>query len=80
MTRMKLNKYIFLFLIILLVAVSSQPCFAQLPPPPPPPPTGPPCWPPPCVPVNSGLIYALGAALLFGVYAIYKSVKSRKAA
>ncbi len=76
---MKLNKYIFLFLIILLVAVSSQPCFAQLPPPPPPPP-GPPCWPPPCIPVNSGLIYALGAALLFGVYAIYKSVKSRKAA
>ena len=76
---MKLNKYIFLFLIILLVAVSSQPSFAQLPPPPPPPP-GPPCWPPPCIPVNSGLIYALGAALLFGVYAIYKSVKSRKAA
>lgn len=77
---MKLNKYLFLFIVILLIAVSSQPIYAQLPPPPPPPPTGPPCWPPPCVPVNGGLIYALSAALLFGVYAIYKSVKSRKSA
>ena len=46
-------------------------------PPPPPPPDGPPCWPPPCVPVNGGVIYAIGAAVLFGAYALYKSFRSR---
>lgn len=51
---------------------------AQLPPPPPPPPGDPPCWPPPCVPVDGGIIVALGAAAVFGGKKIYNSLKSGK--
>ncbi len=73
---MKLNKYFLLTLTILLVIIGIQTGHAQ-PPPPPPPPTGPPCWPPPCIPVNGGMFYAIGAAVLFGAYALYKSFRSR---
>ncbi|HET6990746.1 MAG TPA: hypothetical protein VFJ43_05455 [Bacteroidia bacterium] len=75
---MKLNKYFLLAATILLVLIGIQTGHAQ-PPPPPPPSGGPPCWPPPCVPVNGGIIYAVGAAVLFGAYALYKSFRSRVA-
>jgi hypothetical protein len=76
---MKMNKYFLLAATILLVLVGIQTGHAQ-PPPPPPPTGGPPCWPPPCVPVNGGVIYAIGAAVLFGAYTLIKSLRSRRAA
>ena len=48
------------------------------PPPPPPPPGDPPCWPPPCIPVDGGIVFALGAAAVFGGKKIYNSLKSGK--
>ena len=74
---MKLKKYFFLSLVVVLVLIGTQTANAQLPPPPPT--GGPPCWPPPCIPVNGGVIYAIGAAVLFGAYALYKSIRSRVA-
>lgn len=76
---MKLNKYSILFVTILLTIVGIQTSHAQ-PPPPPPPGNGPPCWPPPCVPVDNGIIFAIAAAVVFGAYFLYRSVKLRTAA
>lgn len=75
---MKMNKYFLLIATILLVVIGIQTGHAQ-PPPPPPPTGGPPCWPPPCIPVNGGIIYAVGAAILFGAYALIKSLRSHTA-
>lgn len=50
----------------------------QLPPPPPPPGPGPPCWPPPCIPVDGGILFAVGAAAIFGGKKLYNSLKSGK--
>ena len=72
---MKVNKaFIFLF-VVFIVLVSVQTAHAQ--PPPPPPADTPPCWPPPCVPVNGGLIYAVGAAMIFGGLMIYRNLRLR---
>jgi hypothetical protein len=43
---------------------------------PPPPEGGPPCWPPPCVPVDGGITLAIGAAAIFGGKKIYTSFKN----
>lgn len=47
-------------------------------PPPPPPPESPPCWPPPCIPVDGGIIFAIGAAAAFGGKKLYNSFKNNK--
>jgi hypothetical protein len=74
---MKLNKYILLSTVILLMVLGIQTGHAQ--PPPPPPPSGPPCWPPPCIPVNGGILYAVIAAVAFGAYTLFRSMKLRTA-
>ena len=48
------------------------------PPPPPPPPGDPPCWPPPCIPVDGGILFAVGAAAVFGGKKLYNSLRSNK--
>jgi hypothetical protein len=53
-----------------LVAVS----FAG-PPPPPPPNSGPPCWPPPCIPIDGGITLLMAAGAAFGAKKIYDSRK-----
>ncbi|GAB4140594.1 MAG: hypothetical protein Fur0041_15740 [Bacteroidia bacterium] len=67
------NKYYFaltvLFLLVTVLTIQAQP-------PPPPPPTGPPCWPPPCVPVDGGITIAIGAAVAFGGKKLYDSFRS----
>ncbi|MBS1646711.1 MAG: hypothetical protein JST67_05170 [Bacteroidetes bacterium] len=50
---------------------------------PPPPPIGgghgnPPCWPPPCVPIDSGLVFLIAAAALYGGYMLYRAQKKQK--
>ena len=45
----------------------------------PPPPTGPPCWPPPCVPIDGGVSYLVFAGILLGTITLYFSNKKRLA-
>jgi hypothetical protein len=73
---MKINKYFVLVAVILLMIVGIQTGHAQ-PPPPPPPTNGPPCWPPPCIPVDNGILFAVLAAVLFGAVTLYKSFRTR---
>ena len=46
---------------------------------PPPPPTGttggPACWPPPCVPIDNGIIFLVAAGALYGAKKMYDSRK-----
>ncbi len=54
--------------------------FAQ--PGPPGPPGGggtPPCWPPPCIPVDKGISVLIIAGLLLGAYKVYSSSKQKEA-
>lgn len=74
---MKVNKKLLLALTALLVLTAIQTSHAQ--PPPPPPTDTPPCWPPPCVPVDNGIIFAITGAVLFGAFFIYRSYKLRTA-
>jgi hypothetical protein len=46
--------------------------------PPPPPTGGPGCWPPPCVPVDNGLIFLMVAGLLFGAKKFYDLRRSSR--
>lgn len=65
---------------VVLLVLFSIPIGIQLglsQPPPPPPPNGPPCWPPPCVPVDGGILAAVGAAALFGGKKLIERVKSK---
>ena len=45
-----------------------HPGHGYFPPPPPHGGGGPQCWPPPCVPINSGLIFLVISALALGTY------------
>jgi hypothetical protein len=58
----------FALALALLIAFGfSDSVFAQdLPPPPPPPDGDPGCWPPPCIPINKGLVFLAGGALVLG--------------
>lgn len=64
-----------LFALVLFAGVTAL--HGQLPPPPPPP-GDPPCWPPPCIPVDGGILVAVGAAAVFGGKKLYNSLKSGK--
>ncbi len=51
---------------------------AGAPPPPPPPPGGgmtPPCWPPPCIPIDGGLSFLVAAAAIYGGKKLYDHQK-----
>lgn len=43
--------------------------------PPPPPTGGPGCWPPPCVPIDNGLVFLILAGIAFVAKKIYNSYK-----
>lgn len=46
---------------------------------PPPPPAGSPgCWPPPCIPVDNGVIFLIIAGVIFGVKKIYDLRKKQQ--
>ncbi|MFM2019166.1 MAG: hypothetical protein RL007_2822 [Bacteroidota bacterium] len=70
-------QYQILASLVLLLIVGVATLHAQ-PPPPPPPPGDPPCWPPPCVPVDGGIVFAVGAAAVFGGKKLYNSLKKNK--
>lgn len=72
------RQYQIIAFIAFVVIAGGTALHAQLPPPPPPPGPGPPCWPPPCIPVDGGILFAVGAAAVFGGKKIYNSIKSGK--
>lgn len=59
----------------LLVGISVFAASVVVAAPPPPPGGGPGCWPPPCVPVDGGLVFLMLAG---GLYAIKKIYDFRK--
>lgn len=65
----KIAAALVLFCVVCAVTMHAQP---------PPPPDDPPCWPPPCVPVDGGILFAVGAAAIFGGKKLYNSFKSNK--
>jgi hypothetical protein len=67
-----------LLTLLALVVFAGVTALHGQPPPPPPPPDQPPCWPPPCIPVDGGIIFAVGAAAIFGGKKIYRAMKSGK--
>lgn len=76
---MKMSKRHYQVLALLIIAVlAGVTALHGQPPPPPPPPGDPPCWPPPCIPVDGGIIFAIGAAAAFGGKKLYNSFKSNK--
>ncbi len=82
---MPMNSYryrlFFACALILLLAVGlGDVAIAQdLPPPPPPPDGDPGCWPPPCIPINKGLVFLAAGALVLGLLklrSVRREVKS----
>jgi len=67
----KITAALVLFALVCVATMHAQP-------PPPPPTDEPPCWPPPCVPVDGGILFAVGAAAVFGGKKIYNSFKANK--
>ena len=45
------------------------------PPPPPSGTVGPPCWPPPCIPIDGGVSFLIAAGAAYGAKKIYDSRK-----
>jgi len=60
---MKKAFFKFIPLLVFLIFVSVDLANAQ---PPPPGGTGPPCWPPPCIPIDGGIGFLLAAGVAFG--------------
>jgi hypothetical protein len=54
-------------LAFLLVFFGSQMSFAA----PGPPTSGPVCWPPPCVPIDGGVVFLIAAGAIYGLKKIY---------
>jgi hypothetical protein len=67
------NKKISIAVLLCLLIISTIPAYSQLPPPPPPPCTVPPCN----VPINSGILFLLGAGLALGISMLYKTQKNK---
>ena len=67
-------KTIFTAAFVLATSVSFAP-----PPPPPGNGSGPACWPPPCVPIDNGVIFLIAITLLYGGKKIYNYQKKARA-
>lgn len=75
-------KSIFLLLLFFTIATVSIAAGPPPPPsvaPPPPPGNGPPCWPPPCIPIDGGISLLMMAGAAYGAKKIYDSRKKDKA-
>lgn len=69
---MKISLRLLLTVIVLLVPIAGA-LMAQ-----PGPPGGPPCWPPPCIPIDGGLSLLIGAGALLGGKKAMDLRKARK--
>lgn len=72
-----MKKIVFIFMVIWKVGWVSSTAWAAGPPGPPGGGGGgggsnPPCWPPPCVPIDGGIVYLMTAGMAIGVYRYLK--------
>ena len=72
---MKKNLFLLFFITSLFFFVDRNEVIAQ---PPPPPPPDPDCWPPPCIPIDGGIIFLIAAGVALGGKKLYNSQKSTK--
>lgn len=77
MKKNKIGLVIGVLAIAIAVFVGAVEVFAQPSPPPPPPGGGlPPCWPPPCIPLDQGTEFVvLGGILMAGAFLVRKMIK-----
>lgn len=73
---MKFRTYIYRFAVAFIFLIVNTWTWAQ--PPGGPPPGGgggedPPCWQPPCIPIDSGIIFLIIAGVLLGVGLLYRN-------
>ena len=59
-------------LIFLFIVVCGQNLFSA---PPPPPAVNPPCWPPPCIPIDGGISALIAAGAAYGAKKLYDRKK-----
>lgn len=71
-------KRLVLICLLLFVVTGSQSLFSA---PPPPPAVNPPCWPPPCIPIDGGISALIVAGAAYGAKKLYnkKQKSSEKA-
>jgi hypothetical protein len=60
----------FKLILTIVAALGAQVVFSA---PPPPPTGGPTCWPPPCIPIDGGILFLMIAGALYGLKKIYDS-------
>lgn len=69
---MKSHRYLFFTILLVVISIS---CFAAGAGPPPTNPPGsgmgPPCWPPPCIPIDGGVTFLAAAAIAYGGKKLY---------
>ncbi|MGE0567970.1 MAG: PID-CTERM protein-sorting domain-containing protein [Bacteroidia bacterium] len=65
MTSRRLSTFLFI-----VVAISIQAA-------PPPPPVTPPCWPPPCIPIDGGIGFLMAAGVAYGAKKLYQFKKEK---
>ncbi len=63
-------------LVFFLVVVCSQNLLSA---PPPPPSVRPPCWPPPCIPIDGGISLLIAAGAIYGGRKLYKNNQEKNA-
>jgi hypothetical protein len=59
-------------LVFFFLVVCSQTLFSA---PPPPPSVNPPCWPPPCIPIDGGISALIAAGAAYGAKKLYDKKK-----
>lgn len=59
-------------LVFLFVVIGAQTLFSA---PPPPPAVNPPCWPPPCIPIDGGISALIAAGAAYGAKKLYDRKK-----
>jgi hypothetical protein len=63
-------------ILILLFLLAFTGSYQLISSPPPPPPSGkPPCWPPPCIPIDGGITFLIAAGAAYGAKKLYDSRK-----
>jgi hypothetical protein len=65
-------KHLAFILVVFFVVVCSQSLLSA---PPPPPSVNPPCWPPPCIPIDGGISALIVAGAAYGAKKLYDKKK-----
>lgn len=70
--NLEMKRFVYIC-IVLFIVTGSQSLFSAAPPPPPA--VNPPCWPPPCIPIDGGISALIVAGAAFGAKKLYNKKK-----